>query len=163
QFAAEVRVSAQELAEAVEAVETRRNAAEQANFDTITLGEAVQHLSLDMTPEELLTELRARRVRQAYHTARVQNRARQRARAQTRARTRARAQAWKYTFGGIRIGATLSAILFLSLTAINMKHALDVSNSALRTAPSVPPPPGGPAPVASGPVRVEVPPGIYSE
>jgi hypothetical protein len=153
QFAAEVRVSAQELAEAVEAVEARRSAAEQTPLDTIALGDAVQHLSLDMTPEELLTELQARRVKQAYHTARVQNRARQ----------RARAQAWKYTLGGIGIGAALSAILFLSVTAINLKHTLDASNSAPRTAPSVPPPPGGPAPAASGPIAVGVPGGIYTE
>src|SRR5437870_838341 len=51
QNAAETRVTPQELAEAVAAIESKRAAEEQRQTETITLGEAVQQLSLPVTPE----------------------------------------------------------------------------------------------------------------
>jgi hypothetical protein len=58
---AEVRVTAQELARAVAAVEGRREAFSQQEAETIPLGEAVRQLGLSVTPEELLAEIRAQR------------------------------------------------------------------------------------------------------
>jgi len=57
--AAKVAVSAEELAEALSALESRRERSVPA--DSITIGEAVSELSLSYTPEELLAEIQARR------------------------------------------------------------------------------------------------------
>src|SRR5438874_10339749 len=57
--AADERVSNQELVEAVTAIEARRS--DPAFADTITLGDAVRQLSLDVTPEQILAEINAKR------------------------------------------------------------------------------------------------------
>jgi hypothetical protein len=56
-----VRVTAEELAQALAAVETRRADEQQRTADTIALGEAIRQLDLDVTPEELLAEVSIRR------------------------------------------------------------------------------------------------------
>jgi hypothetical protein len=61
--AAKVAVSAEELAEALSALESRRDKSVPAG--SITLGEAVSELSLSYTPEELLAEVQARRAQTA--------------------------------------------------------------------------------------------------
>lgn len=73
--AADVRVSNDELVAAMAAIEARRN---DPHFcDTIALGDAVQQLGLDMTPEQLLAEIQAKRqqappvVRKRPHTRRL--------------------------------------------------------------------------------------------
>ncbi len=58
-YAAKTRVTPQELTEAVTRIEMRHAAATHETLDTLTLGEAVDHLRLDSTPEELLAEVRA--------------------------------------------------------------------------------------------------------
>src|ERR1051325_11109274 len=57
--AADVRVSNQELVEAITAIEARRS--DPAFADTITLGDAVRQLSLDVSPEQILAEIEAKR------------------------------------------------------------------------------------------------------
>jgi hypothetical protein len=55
------RVTSEELARAIAAVEARRHAGLERDMDTIALGEAIRQLGLDMTAEELLAEVRAQR------------------------------------------------------------------------------------------------------
>ncbi len=59
--ASQVRVTAEELARAVARSQARREAAAQRLEGTLTIGEAVQELGLDVTPEELLAEVQAER------------------------------------------------------------------------------------------------------
>ena len=59
--AALTRVSSDELARALAAIETRRQAEAERDADSIALGEAIRQLGLDLTPEELLDEVRAQR------------------------------------------------------------------------------------------------------
>jgi hypothetical protein len=59
--AADVRVTAEELVKAVAAVEKRKVNSAPPPSDTILLGEAVQQLHLDVTPEDLLAEIRAQK------------------------------------------------------------------------------------------------------
>ncbi len=51
----------QELTQAMAAIEARRDADQMHVAETIPLGEAVQQLGLEMTPEELLAEINAQR------------------------------------------------------------------------------------------------------
>src|SRR5947207_10074951 len=55
---ASVRATPEEVAEAVAAIELRR---EGIGTDSIALGDAINQLSLDATPEELLAEIQSRR------------------------------------------------------------------------------------------------------
>lgn len=57
QPAAKVRVTPEELAAAVTALQTRK----EGQPGTIAIGEAVEELGLDVTPEEVLAEVQARR------------------------------------------------------------------------------------------------------
>ena len=59
--AALTRVSAEELTRALAAIESRRQSGLERDMDTIALGEAVRQLALDLTPDELLAEIRAQR------------------------------------------------------------------------------------------------------
>ena len=59
--AAQERVTPDELAKAVAAMEARRDAETRHQTNTIPLGEAVRQLGLDATPEELLSEVRHQR------------------------------------------------------------------------------------------------------
>jgi hypothetical protein len=61
--AAEVRVTPEELTQALSAVESRREQSSQHLASTIRLGEAVDQLGLGVTPEELLAEIVAQRSR----------------------------------------------------------------------------------------------------
>ena len=63
--AAQERVSSSELAAALAAIETRRTA--DAHFDagTITVGEAIEQLNLDIAASEVLTEVLAQRQQKA--------------------------------------------------------------------------------------------------
>lgn len=65
QAAAQERVSAFELASALAAIETRRTAAAHFEAGTITVGEAIDQLNLDLAPSEVLTEIRAQREQKA--------------------------------------------------------------------------------------------------
>jgi hypothetical protein len=58
--AAQMRITPQELAEAVAAVELHQDPAAQ-NGDTIAIGDAVQQLELHVTPEELWKEVQRKR------------------------------------------------------------------------------------------------------
>jgi hypothetical protein len=60
--ASQVRVTPDELVQAVAAVEARNDAVSKHEAETIPLGEAVHQLGLNATPEELLAEIRARRM-----------------------------------------------------------------------------------------------------
>src|SRR5688572_5980000 len=57
--ASQVRVTAQELAQALAAIEARKEAETQQKADTISLGEAIRQLDINATPEELLEAVRA--------------------------------------------------------------------------------------------------------
>ena len=61
QVAAQERVSAKELASALAAIETRRTTSARYEAGTITVGEAVEQLNLDIAPSEVLTEILAQR------------------------------------------------------------------------------------------------------
>lgn len=59
--AAKVRVTPEELAAAISRLEARKDADERQVDGTIPIGEAVQQLGLEATPEEILDEVRAAR------------------------------------------------------------------------------------------------------
>lgn len=65
QPAAQVRVNSEELARALAAIEARRQEEAQRLEGTVVLGDVVQVLQLDITPEELLAEVQAQRERSA--------------------------------------------------------------------------------------------------
>ncbi len=68
--AAQVRVTAEEFARAVARHQARREEAAQKLEGTVSLGEAVQELNIDITPEELLAEVQAARAEaQVAHVA----------------------------------------------------------------------------------------------
>lgn len=62
--AAQVRVTAEEFARAVARHQARREEAARKLEGTVSLGEAVQELNIDITPEELLAEVQAARAEQ---------------------------------------------------------------------------------------------------
>ncbi len=62
QPAAQVRVTPEELAAAVTALQIRK----EGQPGTIAIGDAVEELGLDVTPEEVLAEVQAGRVKQRY-------------------------------------------------------------------------------------------------
>jgi hypothetical protein len=59
----QIRVSPQELAQALQTVEERKEAEARAQVDTIPLGQAIQALGVNYTPEEVLAALQANRAR----------------------------------------------------------------------------------------------------
>lgn len=61
--AAQVRVKAEELAQALAAIELRRQEEARRLEGTVVIGDAVQELQLDVTPDELLAEVQAQRAR----------------------------------------------------------------------------------------------------
>jgi hypothetical protein len=63
--AAETRVTPQELADALTAIEARRTERDRQIEGTIPIGEAVRQLGLEIAPDEILEEVRAQRTRQA--------------------------------------------------------------------------------------------------
>lgn len=65
QAAAQERVSASELAAALAALETRRTTVAHFEAGTITVGEAIEQLNLDIAPSEVLTEVLAQREQKA--------------------------------------------------------------------------------------------------
>lgn len=62
--AAQTRIKTEELARAVAAIEARRQRDAQALVGTLVIGEAVEELSLDMTPEEILAEVKSQQEEQ---------------------------------------------------------------------------------------------------
>ena len=64
QTAAQVRVTPEELATAVSRIEARKDTDQRRAEGTIPIEEAVQQLGLQVTPEEVLAEVRAGRQRQ---------------------------------------------------------------------------------------------------
>ncbi len=59
---AQIRVTPEELAKALAAVEARREQSSREAAGTIPIGEAVQQLGFDVTPEEIWAEVQAGRV-----------------------------------------------------------------------------------------------------
>ena len=57
--AAKVRVTPEELATALSRIEARKDAGQRQVDGTIPIGEAVQQLGIDITPEEVLAEVQA--------------------------------------------------------------------------------------------------------
>ncbi len=74
----QVRVTAEEFARAVARHQARREEAAQKLEGTVSLGDAVQELNVDITPEELLAEVQAARAEQAARAAVAQTRRRPR-------------------------------------------------------------------------------------
>lgn len=69
--AAQVRVTTKELADAMASLQARKEAAARRMEGSIPLGEAIQELQLDATPEELLAEVQAMRARVPQSTRRM--------------------------------------------------------------------------------------------
>ena len=67
QSAANVRVTPEELAAAVTALQIRK----EGSPGTIAIGDAVDELGLDVSPEEVLAEVEARRIQQRYLVRRL--------------------------------------------------------------------------------------------
>jgi len=63
--AAQYRVSAQELSHVVGIIQARKEAEARQRANTVALGEAVEQLGLEMTPDELLAEIQADRARRS--------------------------------------------------------------------------------------------------
>lgn len=63
--AAQYRVSAQELSHVVGIVQARKEAEARQRANTVALGDAVEQLGLEMTPDELLAEIHADRARRS--------------------------------------------------------------------------------------------------
>ena len=63
--AAHYRVSAQELSHIVSILQARKEAEARQRANTVALGDAVEQLGLEMSPEELLAEIQADRTRRA--------------------------------------------------------------------------------------------------
>jgi hypothetical protein len=63
--AAQYRVSAQELSHVVGIIQARKEAEARQRANTVALGDAVDQLGLEMTPEELLAEIQADRTRRS--------------------------------------------------------------------------------------------------
>lgn len=61
--AAQVRVTTKELADAMASLQARKEAAARRMEGSIPIGEAIQELQLDATPEELLAEVQTLRAR----------------------------------------------------------------------------------------------------
>ncbi|MGI4791899.1 MAG: hypothetical protein ACRYFS_24005 [Janthinobacterium lividum] len=61
QSAAKVRVTPEELAAAITRIEARKDASQRNLEGTVAIGEVVQQLGLDATPDELLAEVQAGR------------------------------------------------------------------------------------------------------
>lgn len=68
------RVSTQELAKAVAAIEARKAEEARQQTDTVLIGDAIRLLDLDMTPDELHSEIHARRLEAAREAARQHRR-----------------------------------------------------------------------------------------
>ena len=68
---AQTRVRPEELAQALAAIEARREQSAREAAGTIPIGEAVQQLGFDATPEEVWTEVQAQRVKRVRPTPRA--------------------------------------------------------------------------------------------
>lgn len=112
----QARVSPQELARAVAAIETRKDAEAQRHAETISLGEAVHQLDLRMTPEELLAEIESQRVA-----------------ATSAVNMRHSQPLWRRRLAGIGGALSLAIILALSIKVITLSRALYRSRKALST------------------------------
>ncbi len=110
QVAAQERVSAKELASALAAIETRRTTSARYEAGTITVGEAIEQLNLDIAPSEVLTEVLAQR-QQALDEIALKRKTRQQ-----------------------RIAATVFPLTFLALTITVLLLASIGLFSARRTA-----------------------------
>jgi hypothetical protein len=94
----QTRVTTDELIGAVAEIEARRDASQRWHADTISLGDAVRQLGLNITPGELLDEIEA-------------NRARRFAEAQNHARAAARRKSMRGAW--VAIGASILVALML--------------------------------------------------
>lgn len=74
--AAQTRIKTEELAKAVAALEARRQRETRLREDTLPIGDAVQELGLEATPEEILAEVQQQRASQrATRTLRMRRKA----------------------------------------------------------------------------------------
>ena len=121
-LATSYRVTPQEFAQAVSALESRRAAEEQQQAETIPIADAVQHLSLNTSEAEILSEVEAMR--------REQTRQKQQA---------AVAQAMK-KFNRAAIASIVVACAFLSILVLlihnmNLRHRLDLATRSFSPLP----------------------------
>src|SRR4051794_1149400 len=73
QDAAQQYVSSEELVRALASIESHH---EGASADRLKIGDAIQQLGLDVTPEQILAEIDAHRIRQIEAVGRAANRRR---------------------------------------------------------------------------------------
>lgn len=90
--AAQIRVTSEELAQAINALEARKDEAARHLAGTVSIGEVVQELNLEATPEEVWAQVQKQRARKASEDAAVETAAAQKEQA-TAAQAVAAAQA----------------------------------------------------------------------
>lgn len=126
--AAHYRVSAQELSHIVQILQARKEAEARQRANTVALGDAIEQLGLEMTPEELLAEIQADRTRRSGVS-----------------RPKRQNAAQRRTFATFAVCAGLAAMMVGSIHMHNLNRALLMdrplygpSEFIVETTPSVP-------------------------
>jgi hypothetical protein len=105
--AAQYRVSAQELSHVVSILQARKEAEARQRANTVALGEAVEQLGLDMTPDELLAEIQSDRARRSGGS-----------------RPNRQNNAQRHTFATFAICAGLAGMMVCSIHAHRLNRAM---------------------------------------
>jgi hypothetical protein len=104
--AAQYRVSAQELSHVVNIIQARKEAEAKQRANTVALGEAVEQLGLEMTPDELLAEIQADRARRSGSS-----------------RPKRQQNAQRHTFATFAVCAGLAGMMVSSIHMHNLRRA----------------------------------------
>ena len=110
EYAAQYRVSAQELSHVVGIIQARKEAEARQRANTVALGEAVEQLGLEMTPDELLAEIQADRARRSGGGG--------------GARPKRQNSTQRHTFATFAVCAGLAAMMVSSVHLHNMRQAM---------------------------------------
>lgn len=113
--ASQYRVSAQELSHVVGIIQARKEAEARQRANTVALGEAVEQLGLEMTPDELLAEIQADRARRSGGGG--------------GARPKRQNPTQRRTFATFAVCAGLAAMMVSSIHMHNMRRAMWESRS----------------------------------
>lgn len=117
--AAQYRVSAQELSHIVQILQTRKEAEARQRANTVALGDAIEQLGLEMTPDELLSEIHADRARRSGVS-----------------RPRRQNAAQRRTFATFAVCAGLAAMMVGSIHMHNLNRAMWMDSSRPLYGPS---------------------------
>ncbi|MCW3055165.1 MAG: hypothetical protein JWN14_4335 [Chthonomonadales bacterium] len=119
--AAQYRVSAQELSHVVGIIQARKEAEARQRANTVALGEAVEQLGLEMTPDELLAEIQADRARRSGGSG--------------AARPKRQNPTQRRTVATFAVCAGLAAMMVSSIHMHNMRRAMWESRNSSFFAP----------------------------